>query len=146
MINIAFPEPDFRIRRRGDKPYIFDTIRKNWLPLTEEEWVRQNLVAYFNKTLRYPKEAMAVEKGLWIYERFNRFDILVYDNRQQPWMLVECKAPQVSLNEDVLQQALRYHLALPARWIVISNGAQTLAWEKNEQHLVQAESFPKWGA
>lgn len=146
MISIAFPEPDFRIRKRGEKPYIFDAIRKQWLPLTGEEWVRQNLVAYFEKTLFYPKAAVAVEKGLWINERYNRFDILVYDTHHQPWMLVECKAPQVPLNETVLQQALRYHLALPVQWIVITNGNQTLAWQKKEQHLVLAERFPEWGA
>ena len=145
MIAIQFPPPDFRIQKRGKTPYIFDAIRKQWLPLTEEEWVRQNLVAYFINVLHYPKETIALEKGLLVNGLPKRFDILVYDKDHQPWMLVECKAPQVPLNEKVLRQALHYHLTLPARWIVISNGSSTLGWQKKDDQLHLAETLPAWG-
>jgi hypothetical protein len=145
MINVQFPEPQFNIRKRGEERTIFDAIRKRWLVLTPEEWVRQNIVAYFTTTLQYPKEAIALEKEIVVNGLKKRFDVVVYDSNHQPWMLVECKAPQVYLNELVLQQALRYHLALPVQWIVITNGENTIGWEKKNATLSLIETLPLWG-
>ena len=109
MITVQFPEPQFRQKEVDGKRFIFCTIRKRWLLLTEEEWVRQNFVAYLVNGLNYPATLIALEKEILLNELKKRFDILVYDTDHQPWMLVECKAPAVVLNEDVLQQALRYN-------------------------------------
>ena len=144
MIAVQFPEPQFNIRTKAGKRYIFDSIRKAWLLLTEEEWVRQNLVAYFIQTLLYPKEAIALEKAILVNGLKKRFDILVYNKSHEPWMLVECKAPTVSLDERVLQQALRYNLSVPVTYLVISNGPQTLAWKKSAANLDLMEQFPEW--
>lgn len=144
MIPVPFPPPQFRIRRKGETPYIFDSIRKTWLLLTEEEWVRQNLVAYFASVLHYPKEAIALEKEILVNGLKKRFDILIYDDRHQPWMLVECKAPSVTLDETVLQQALRYNITVPVQHLVISNGEQTMAWKKAGSELQLSQSFPQW--
>lgn len=145
MVSLQFPPPQFLIKTRGGKRYLFDTIRKTWLLLTEEEWVRQNLVAYFVTVLRYPKESIALEKTITVNGLKKRFDILIYDSDHQPWMLVECKAPQVGLNENALQQALRYNMAVPVRWMVISNGENTLAWKKEDAALQMETDLPKWG-
>ena len=145
MIHVQFPPPQFKIRKRGEERTIFDAIRKRWLVLTPEEWVRQNIVAYFTTTLQYPKEAIAVEKEIVVNGLKKRFDVVVYDSNHQPWMLVECKAPQVYLNELVLQQALRYHLALPVQWIVITNGENTIGWKKKSTTLSLIETLPFWG-
>ena len=144
MINVPFPEPQFNIQTKEGKRYIFDGIRKAWLLLTEEEWVRQNIVAFFIGTLKYPKEAITLEKEIKVNGLKKRFDILVYNREQTPWMLVECKAGHITINEAVLQQALRYNLAVPVSFIVISNGAQTLVWEKMESRLQMADAFPEW--
>jgi hypothetical protein len=144
MITVQFPEPQFNIQTRGGKRCIFDAIRKTWLVLTEEEWVRQNMVAYFIQSLRYPKESIALEKEILVNGLKKRFDVLVFNRQHQPWMLVECKAPQVSLNENVLQQALRYHLTVPVQWLVITNGPATLAWKKEGPALTLAEALPPW--
>ena len=144
MIAVQFPPPQFRIKKKGEERYIFDAIRKRWLVLTDEEWVRQNMVAHFLTKLSYPKEAIAVEKGFLVNGLKKRFDILVYDRQQQPYLMVECKAPDVRLNEDVLQQALRYHITLPVQWIVLTNGLSTLAWRKEGSQLRLANELPAW--
>lgn len=144
MINVAFPPPQFRMKTKEGKPYIFDAIRKTWLLLTEEEWVRQNMVAYLTVVLAYPKEALALEKEIRVNGLKKRFDILVYGRDHQPWMLLECKAPQVSLSETVLQQALRYHIVVPASFIVLTNGLHTLAWQKEAGQLHPLERLPLW--
>src|SRR5688572_4340412 len=122
MIEVLYPEPRFRMKQEGDRQYIFDAIRKVWLLLTEEEWVRQNFVAYLIQEKGYPSTLLALEKELLLNGLKKRFDVLVYNADHQPWMMIECKAPEVALNEDVLQQALRYNMTIPVTYIVITNG------------------------
>jgi hypothetical protein len=142
MITVRFPEADFKLKKEGEKHYIFDRIRKTWLLLTEEEWVRQNFVAYLVKELHYPEALIALEKEILLNGLKKRFDILVYDKQHQPWMLVECKAPAVALTEDVLQQALRYTMSVPVEYIVITNGTNTTAWGKKQGGLQLLYGLP----
>lgn len=142
MINVQFPEPQFRTKKEGEKRYIFDGIRKTWLLLTEEEWVRQNFVAYLVQTKNYPASFIALEKEIFLNDLKKRFDVLVYDKEHQPWMLVECKAPHVALSEDVLQQVLRYNISVPVKYVVITNGATTIAWEKTAETLSLLSALP----
>ena len=79
-----------------------------------------------------------------LHELKKRFDILVYNREHQPWMLVECKEPGVTISEIVLQQALRYHISVPASYIVITNGATTIGWEKKEGRLEMLDELPMW--
>lgn len=132
MIIVHYPEPAFRIKQEEGKDYIFDAIRKRWLLLTPEEWVRQNFIQYLVQVKSYPLSLIAVEKELRLGELKKRFDILVYDNEHQPWLMVECKAPEIKLTESVLQQALRYNISVPVKYIVITNGNETMGWEKGE--------------
>jgi predicted type IV restriction endonuclease len=144
MITVQFPAPQFRLKKRGAKQYIFDGIRKRWLLLTEEEWVRQNMVAYFITSLSYPKEVIALEKEITVNGLKKRFDILIYNADHQPWMLVECKAPQVVLNEKVLQQALHYNMTVPVEYLVITNGEETVGWKKENGGLSLQKKLPAW--
>jgi hypothetical protein len=144
MIAVQYPEPQFRMKKENDKQYIFDAIRKSWLLLTEEEWVRQNFVSYLTSTLHYPSTVIALEKEFSLNDLKKRFDILVYDGQHQPWMLVECKEPKVALNEDVLQQVLRYNVSVPVKYIVITNGNTTVGWKK-EGELQLIPELPPWG-
>jgi hypothetical protein len=132
------------MKKENDKQYIFDAIRKSWLLLTEEEWVRQNFVSYLTSTLHYPSTVIALEKEFSLNDLKKRFDILVYDGQHQPWMLVECKEPKVALNEDVLQQVLRYNISVPVKYIVITNGNTTVGWKK-EGELQLIPELPPWG-
>ena len=145
MIAVNYPEPHFPIKTENGKRFIFDTIRKSWLNLTEEEWVRQNFVNYMVSALKYPSTVIALEKEITLNDLKKRFDVLVYNSDHQPWMLIECKEPQVSLSEDVLQQVLRYNITVPVSYIVITNGSQTIGWRKSAGNLVMVEKMPGWG-
>lgn len=143
MIAVQYPEPQFRIKNDNGKQYIFDTIRKIWLLLTEEEWVRQNFVSYLITRLHYPSTVIALEKEILLNDLKKRFDILVYNKEHKPWMLVECKESKVNLSEDVLQQVLRYNISVPVEYIVITNGTTTLGWRK-EKELKLLSEMPEW--
>jgi hypothetical protein len=143
MIAVQYPEPQFRMKNENGKQYIFDSIRKVWLVLTEEEWVRQNFVNYLITQLHYPSSMIALEKEISLNELKKRFDILVYDKEHKPWMLIECKEPKVSLSEDALQQVLRYNISVPVEYIVITNGNATVGW-KRESELMLLEDMPRW--
>ncbi len=144
MIDVRYPPPAFTIKTEGSKRYIFDVIRKAWLLLTPEEWVRQNFVAYLTTTLGYPSTLIALEKEVVLNGLRKRFDVLVYDKNHQPWMMVECKAPEVKLSEDVLQQVLRYNISVPVKYVVITNGEATVGWEKQGGGLRMMGEMPAW--
>jgi len=122
MIAVNFPEPVFRLKKEKDVEFIFDAIRKQWLVLNEEEWVRQNFVQYLIQTLKYPAAFIAIEKEIMLGELKKRFDILVYDKDHRPWMMIECKSAAVSLNDAALQQVLRYNISVPVPFLIITNG------------------------
>lgn len=144
MIEVKFPSPGFRIKKEGERRYIFDTIRKSWMPLTQEEWVRQNFVNYLVSSLNYPSTLIAIEKEITLNDLKKRFDILVYDSAHRPWMMVECKEPGVELSERVLQQVLRYNMSVPVDFLVITNGIHTLGWKKQDHGLKLLEALPAW--
>jgi hypothetical protein len=144
MLSIQFPEPSFRLKKEKGKDFIFDPIRKKWLLLTPEEWVRQNFVQYLVRVKNYPSDLIAQEKVLQLGELKKRFDILVYDRQHRPWMMIECKGPEVKLNEAVLQQLLRYHISIPVSFLIITNGETSYGWEKIGMNLSLMEQMPEW--
>ena len=142
MVTIHYPEPGFRIKEEGGKEYIFDTLRKKWLLLTPEEWVRQNFIQYLLQVMNYPASLVAIEKELMLGELKKRFDILVYDTHHEPWMMIECKAGSVKLDDAVLQQVLRYNISVPVNFMVITNGNTTYAWQRNGNQLELVPVLP----
>jgi hypothetical protein len=145
MIKVQYPSYDFKLKHEGEKHSVFCIIRKQWLVLTEEEWVRQNFVAYLITVLHYPATLIAVEKEILLNGLKKRFDILVYDRSHKPWMMIECKEAKVQLSENVLQQVLRYNMTVSVEYIVITNGSSTIAWKKNEGALVLLNELPGFG-
>jgi hypothetical protein len=144
MIKVNYPEPVFRFKEENGKEMIFDFIRKQWLLLNEEEWVRQNFIQFLVQQLKYPSELIAVEKEIQLGDLKKRFDILVYDRDHKPWMLVECKAGEIVLDEKVFLQVLRYNISMPANFLVITNGQFTYAWEKINGELKEIPQMPVW--
>ena len=142
MIKIMYPPYSYKIKEEQGKEMIFDPSRKIWLRLTPEEWVRQNFIQYLLQTMHYPRSLIAVEKELQLGDLKKRFDILVYDNNHQPWMMIECKSMEVPLNEKVLAQLLRYHIAVPVPFLVITNGSYCAAFEKVDGSLSQLSDLP----
>ena len=129
MIKIYYPSYPFKIREpEKKKEEIWDELRKQWVRLTPEEWVRQNFIQYLLLVKNYPASYIAVERRMKLGELNKRFDVLVFDSAAQPWMLVECKAMEEKLDSRVLWQVLRYNMATPVRYIVITNGAECHAF------------------
>lgn len=143
MLFIDFPEPAFQFKKVDKKDWIFDSIRKKWVRLTPEEWVRQNFITYLLKVKQYPASLLSVEKGLMLGEVRKRCDIVVYKN-EQPWMIVECKEAGVPLTENTLMQAIRYNLANCCAYLVISNGIENMAWQIENGIAEEIEILPQW--
>ncbi|MDQ3552413.1 MAG: type I restriction enzyme HsdR N-terminal domain-containing protein [Bacteroidota bacterium] len=144
MIEVLFPEPNFKMKKVGEKQFIFDSIRKTWLQLTDEEWVRQNFIKYLIEHLHYPSVMISLEKTIQLNDLKKRFDILIYDKEHKPWMMVECKGHDVALTENVLQQVLRYNISVPVQYLIITNGKSTIAWTKENNGLKQLNELPRW--
>lgn len=144
MIKIAYPDYSFRIRKGKGKATIFDEIRKRWVALTPEEWVRQNFLQYLILVKNYPASLIAVEKEIKSNELVRRSDILIYDKTAQPLLMVECKAMEVSLNAATADQILGYNLSLPVKYLVITNGVFCFAFERNGNQLLSLIEIPEW--
>ncbi len=142
MLKIVYPDKKPNIRNLKGKEEIFCLIRKKWLVLTPEEWVRQNFLLFLTLVLEYPITLIAVEKQIVLSDRKKRFDIVVYNSTLQPHLLIECKEMNVPLTAQVLQQVVVYHAALPAAALVITNGVQTHAFRKVDGRLEEVEA---WG-
>jgi hypothetical protein len=122
MYKLNLPEFEYTLRKADGKVWIFDVIRKKFVVLTPEEWVRQHFVQHLITGLRYPKALIKLEGGLKYNTLNKRTDIVVYDRKGEPWMVVECKSPELKISESVLRQASVYNTTLKAKYITISNG------------------------
>src|SRR6266700_1610992 len=142
MIRIEYPEYPFRIKKDEDKEQIFDPLRKAWVRLTPEEWVRQNFIQYLLQVKKYPAALIAIEKEIRLGELKKRFDILVYNNQHQPWLMIECKGMDIALTEDTLQQVLRYNISVPVQFLVITNGSYCAGYEKAGTSLSALSDLP----
>lgn len=144
MIQLEYPKYNFTIQLQAGKEMIFDPIRKKYVRLTPEEWVRQNLLQYLMQMKQYPGSMMAIEKALSVNGVNRRFDIVVYQ-QEQPWLLIECKEPDQALNALVAQQMLSYKSVLPSvNYLCISNGNDTLLWKIHQSNIEQLNAFPDW--
>ncbi|MBS4066809.1 MAG: type I restriction enzyme HsdR N-terminal domain-containing protein [Chitinophagaceae bacterium] len=140
MVKVEFPVPNFKIKEEDGKELIFDEIRRKWVKLTPEEWVRQNFVQYLVQAKQYPAAFISIEKEIQLGELKKRFDVLIYNRNHEPWMMVECKSLDVELSADVLAQVVRYNTSVPVSFLVITNGSYTYVYEK-KLNALQALSF-----
>lgn len=123
MFSLPIVSDSLRLRRAvSGNTQVFDPIRRRWIAYTPEEAVRQNFIAYTLQVLKYPSAYFSVEKSVSAPGIAARFDVSIFDRKHQPWMLVECKAPEVSIREETLFQLLRYQHGLQCRYWVLYNG------------------------
>lgn len=141
MIEIRFPEHNYKIRKEKGKEVIFDECRKQWVVLTPEEWVRQNFLQYLIKVMGYPASLISVEKEIYLGELKKRFDIAVYKDAK-PWMIIECKEMKVPLTEAVIRQVLNYNIAMQVEFVVITNGKSTMAVQLQGREMQLLERLP----
>lgn len=129
MQKLNLPVYSFRTKIEEEKPFIFDSIRKKFIVLTPEEWVRQNFIRYLNKEKKYPETLMAVEKQIIVNGKQRRFDLLIYSRNGQPQLIAEFKAPGVKITQEAFDQVVRYNMVLRVEKVLVSNGMQHFACE-----------------
>ncbi len=127
MEKLNLPEYTFRTKMEGEKTLIFDRIRKKFVVLTPEEWVRQNFIQYLIHEKKYPENLMAVEKQIKVNGKQRRFDLLIYLRNGQPLLIAEFKAPNVKISQNAFDQVVRYNMSLRVEKVVVSNGFQHFA-------------------
>lgn len=122
MQELNFPHYTFKIKTSENKTVIFDIVRKKYLILTPEEWVRQHVIHYLHFEKKYPLSLMSIEKQLKVNSLTRRTDVVVYNTMGNPFIIVECKAPSVSISQDTFDQIARYNLSLNANYLYVTNG------------------------
>ncbi len=143
MLKISYPAHIFRTKQQQDKEFIFDEVRRKWVILTPEEWVRQHFIQYLVQVRQYPASLMAVEKTIILNTLKKRCDIVLYKN-QQPWMIVECKEAATPLSATVMQQVIQYNMAIPAQYLVITNGPETRGFTIHENNFIEFTEWPSF--
>lgn len=122
MQKLNFPTYSFRLKNRENKRLIFDDIRKKFVVLQPEEWVRQHCVQYLIDHKNYPHSLINVEKELKVNGLSKRYDIIIFNPDGSIHLIVECKAPKIPINQDVFDQIARYNLTLNASYLMVTNG------------------------
>ena len=138
------PEYRFKSKVVNSKEYLFDELRKKWVRKTPEEIVRQNCWKFLHFEKKYPISLITIEKQISINGLKKRFDLLLYDNMGNPEMVIECKAPNVKIDDKVLNQILAYQYKINAPYLLISNGVESYCLYVNldEKRVEYLESIP----
>ena len=121
---LNFPQYTFRFKNSENKVAIFDEIRKKFIILQPEEWVRQHCVQYLIQHKNYPKSLINVEKELTINDLKKRYDIVVFNPNGSIFLIVECKAPEIKINQSTFDQVAQYNLKLNATYLMVTNGLE----------------------
>lgn len=143
---LKMPPITVRTEMKGQKKYIFDIVRKKMVVLTPEEWVRQHVIHYLIREAEVPSSQIAVESGLKVNRMGKRTDLQVFKNGK-PTLLVECKAPEVKMDDKVLAQALRYNLKVSAPMLMVTNGIRSalcLVKESGTEYLAKLPIYAHW--
>ncbi len=142
MIEIDISDIDLKLKKEDGNTYVFDLIRKKWVMLTPEEHVRQYVLQYLVSKRSYPASRIAVEKQITVNNIKKRFDAVVFDEHHKPWMIIECKAPEVTITEKTLNQVLQYHNELQCSYWYITNGRQNYCADACSDEVVWLEDLP----
>ncbi len=144
MEKLNLPEFPAKVKQVDGKAMIFDIIRKKYVQLTPEEWVRQNFIYYLVNFLDYPKSLIKVESGLKYNRLLKRSDILIFNRDVEPLLLVECKSSELKITQDVIDQAAVYNKSLNARYLLVTNGMQHLCWKISDNGNQLLEEIPNY--
>lgn len=139
---LNFPEYEFEIQEQEQKKVIFDPIRKKFIPLTPEEWVRQHCIYHLIEQFKLPVGLIAVEREIQVHGLRKRFDIVGFASSGSPLILIECKAPFVELSQETLIQVATYNNKLDSPWMWITNGIQH-AWFERKNGKTQWVAAPE---
>jgi hypothetical protein len=129
--SLNFPEINLKTKEEQNTPFVFDFIRKKWLVLTPEEWVRQHLVNYLVTQKGFPASLISLEAGLKYNELKKRTDVVVYNKLGKPFMILECKAPEIAITQKVIEQVSMYNKTIGASFLCVTNGLKHYCWSFN---------------
>lgn len=143
---LNFPLSQFSVRKNDGRTEIFDIVRKKYVTLTPEEWVRQNVLHYLSEIKHYPVELMQVEGSIVFNSMQKRCDVIVYNNYIKPLLLVECKNTTVGIGQATLDQAMLYNMVLEVPYILVTNGLQhyCFSYDKVDAYIVCHNEIPDW--
>lgn len=122
MQQLNFPSYSFRFKNSENKVSIFDEIRKKFIILTPEEWIRQHVLQLLLHDKKYPKSYINVEKLIKVNDLSKRYDIIVYQPNGEIYLLIECKSSDVKIDQKTFDQIARYNLTLKAKYLMVTNG------------------------
>jgi len=131
MEKLNFPDYSIRFKNKENKDFVFDIIRKKWFLLTPEEWVRQHCIHFLIFNKNYPKSLINVEKKILVNKIPKRYDIVVYSKYGDAIILVECKASNINISQNVFDQIAKYNLSLKSKYLMVSNGMSHYFCEVN---------------
>ena len=142
MTSLNFPPYEILVREEQGKELVFDPVRKQWVVLFPEEWVRQHVICFLREQKHYPVGLIAVEKGFTFQGKPWRADLIIHDNQGQPVLLVECKAPEVQIDQKVFDQVARYNQVIRAEYLYVTNGLQhfcsRIDWDNKSYEFITA--------
>ena len=143
---LNLPKTNLNLTRKGNEVYVICLVRKKRILLTPEEWVRQHFIAFLSNYLGYALERISVERSLDYFGLKKRWDIVVYNEAFTPEILIECKAPHITLNENVLLQALNYQNQLRCNYIGVTNGIDHGFWliDVDRKTMSSIDALPKY--
>ena len=146
MIDLFFPNYEFRIKNKHNKKYIFDQIRKKFVLLTSEEWVRQNCIMFLINDQKIPKGFINVEKKIKVNSLTKRYDIIVYKSNGSVFLLVECKSPDIIINQKTFNQIAIYNYEVVSDFLMVTNGIQNYycSIDYSNQCYKFVKDFPKY--
>ena len=139
---LNLPAYDFKVRNLGDQRQIYDLLRKKFVFLTPEEWVRQHFINFLISEKKYPASLIAIEHRLKIHSLVKRADLVVFNRFGNPWMIIECKSTVVDISEDTLYQAARYNMKLNVQYLVLTNGMQHYCCRYDDKELIFLDDLP----
>ena len=147
MIPLKLPKYEIKVQRDGDNQLIFDILRRKYVALTPEEWVRQHFIHYLIEHKGYPATMLANEVQLQVGEKSLRADTVLYDKQLRPRMIIEYKAPTVTVTQKVFNQIFAYNLLLKADYLIVTNGLSHYICkiEYNTQSYTFLEEVPEYG-
>jgi type I site-specific restriction endonuclease len=143
---LNLPQGSFRIRNNGTRDEIFDPVRKRFVALTPEEWVRQNFMHYLINSRKIPSSLMGIEIPLTYNNLKKRGDIVIWSSSGIPRMIVECKAPEVKISQDTFHQVAMYNMAMNVEFIVVTNGLEHFACRIDHENKSYSflQEIPSW--
>lgn len=139
---LKYPTFNIKVKHEGKKALVFDEIRKKWIMLTPEEWVRQHFINYVVTEKNVPRSLISVEKQITLNGTSKRYDAIIYSPQLKPLVLIECKAPDVPLTEQVAEQALRYNLQIGVNYLLITNGLKEMVFFIAENKITSIDELP----